>query len=189
MDGARNRLLEAADRCFERTGITATGVSELLAEASVARMSLYHHFGSKDQLVVAYLQRRHHDWVAHLEEHLTHIEEPTDRLITVVEAYAWHADQPGFRGCVFLNAAAELASDHPAWTVIRDHKTWVQTRLQELATTANIPRPEDLAQDLFMVTEGAIAAAGVERDPSPLNAAKRTARELIARHTDAAVPG
>lgn len=178
MDSARDRLLDAADRCFEARGI-ATGINELIAEAGVARMSLYNHFPSKDDLVVAYLEGRDEDWTARLRSRLAEIDDHRERMLAVIRAYRWRVAHEGFRGCVFINAAAELPSNHPGWHVIQRHKNVVRALLRSLAEDAGVQTPAELAEELFLVAEGAIAVAGIRRSDEPFGLAERIASRII----------
>jgi AcrR family transcriptional regulator len=177
MATARERILDAAARRFEGQGINTTGISDLIAEASVARMSLYHHFSSKDEVVVAYLRLRDEDWWRRLEERLASIDDPRERLLAVMSGYGDRVGLEGFRGCAFVNAAAELPPEHPGWTVIHEHKAAVRDRLRVLAEDAGLPSP--LAEELFLLAEGAVVTAGVERSREPFAVAERAARRLL----------
>lgn len=103
---ARERLLEAPEDLLYRHGIGATGVDRLVEAADVAKMTPYNNFGSKDELVAAYLARRHESWERHLRAHLHRAGAATARLLAVFDAYTESASEPGHRGCGFLNAAA-----------------------------------------------------------------------------------
>lgn len=179
MGSARDRLLEAAEHCFEAEGIAATGINDLIGEADVARMSLYNHFSSKDDLIVAYLERRDEDWIARLRARLAEIDGHRERLLTVIRAYRWRVAHEGFRGCVFINAAAELPSHHPGWEVIHRHKNAVRALMRSLAQDAGVQGPAALADELFLVAEGAIATAGIQRSDEAFTVAEQTASRII----------
>lgn len=176
---ARERLLDAAERRFEGDGIAATGINDLIAEADVARMTLYNHFASKDDLVVEYLRRRDADWRARLERRLESAIGPREAMLELLHAYGDRVDREGFRGCPFVNAAAELPPDHPGWRVITEHKQAVVDALARLATELGVADPEDLAMQLFLLAEGAIVTAGRERSTRPIEDARRAAATLI----------
>ncbi len=187
---ARGRILDAAARRFYADGVAATGIDTITAEAGVAKMSLYNNFASKDDLVRAYLQARHEEWLGLYERRLAGAGNPREGVLAVFEAYADHADQAydhGFRGCGLLNAAAELPNGHEGRTVVRRHKEEVEAllvaHLQELLPG----RPDDAAataEHLAFLLEGAIVRSGLEGD----GARMRHARELAARLLDA-LPG
>lgn len=180
---ARDRLLEAAAARFYADGVTATGVDTITREAGVAKMSLYNNFASKDDLVEAYLERRHAEWLELYAVRLSSATTPTERVLAVFDAYDDHAAaayQGGFRGCGLLNAAAELPSDHPGRAVVREHKQQVEEilteHLREIDTVEDAP---GLAEHLSFLLEGAMARAGLEREPARLAHARQLATRLV----------
>lgn len=179
---ARERLLDAAATRFYADGVTATGIDTLTREAGVAKMSLYNAFGSKGELVAAYLDRRHEEWLNLYEARLSAAASSRERVLAVVDAYADHAHaayESGFRGCGLLNAAAELPVDHPGREVVRMHKAQVEgmlaAHLRELVGDA---APE-LAEHLSFVLEGAMSRAGLEGDPDRLARARVITERLL----------
>jgi len=173
--------MEAADRLFYEEGIRATGIDRLVEEADVAKMSLYNNFGSKDDLVVAYLRWRHDDWLRRLAIHLERADSPVEAMLAVFDAYLESAVQPGYRGCAFINAAAEIPrADHPARAVVKENKEGVQSLLNEKAAEAGARDPRSLAGQLYLLLEGGIVTAGVRSDPEPLRWARAAAETLIA---------
>ncbi|MGW4027421.1 TetR/AcrR family transcriptional regulator, partial [Streptomyces sp. NPDC005009] len=108
---AREKLLAAAARRFYADGVTATGIDTITAEAGVAKMSLYNNFSSKADLVRAYLDARHEEWLGLYRRRLEQARDGRGGVLAVFDAYADHAAhayEHGFRGCGLLNAAAEL---------------------------------------------------------------------------------
>ncbi|MEU7583897.1 TetR/AcrR family transcriptional regulator [Streptomyces sp. NPDC041068] len=184
---ARGRILDAAARRFYADGVAATGIDTITAEAGVAKMSLYNNFASKNDLVRAYLQARHEEWLGLYRRRLTDARSPRDGILAVFEAYADHADhayEHGFRGCGLLNAAAELPNGHEGRAVVRRHKEEVEgllvAHLQELLTEREA---EAAAEHLAFLLEGAIVRAGLEGDGERM----RHARDLAARLVDGLV--
>jgi AcrR family transcriptional regulator len=157
----RERLLAAADELFYAEGITAVGVEKIRAKADVAKSSLYGHFASKDQLVAAYLRRRSLGWRAQLEHALTVAGPDADsRLATIfAELGRWFA-APGFRGCPFINAAAELtAAGHPWSAVATDHRQWVLEVMLRIAKDSGAAEPEPAARQLLMIYNASMVEA------------------------------
>ena len=179
MIGARWRLLEAADRCFERQGIAATGINELITEAGVARMSLYNHFASKDDLVSAWLEGRDRAWADRIRQRLAAVADPEERVLTVVREYARRFRLEGFRGCEFVNAAAELPEDHPAREVISRHKAGVRALLGGLLAETGVLDPDGAAEAIYLLCEGAIVTSGIDRDDRAFAAAEASARRIL----------
>src|SRR5581483_323367 len=159
---AGERVLAAASEQFYRHGITAVGVAGIAEAAGVTKKTLYDCFGSKEELIVAYLRTRDARWWAYLERRLRDAKPP--RALALYDSYL---AQPGLdhsRGCGFLNGAAELPSDHPGFKVIRAHKHAVRRRLAELIRTDQLAaaNPEELAEHLFLLLEGAVSHVGIE---------------------------
>lgn len=187
---ARQRLLAAAAECFYAQGLAATGIDTITATAGVAKMSLYNNFSSKDELVLAYLQERHEEWLG-LYEARRAAGDGSGRagVAAVFDAYADHANAAyghGFRGCGLLNAAAELPSGAPGREQVRRHKEQVQQLLAgHLATVEALPpgRIDDLALELSLVLEGAMSRAGLEGRSDLLLRARTLALLLLDQAT------
>ena len=181
---ARGRILTAAARCFYADGLAATGIDTITAEAGVAKMSLYNNFSSKADLVDAYLNERHAEWLSLLDRRLESAVTPVERVLAVFDAYLDHAElayEQGFRGCGLLNAAAELAADSSGRTIVRQHKEAVEQILRrELASVCGADSATRLAEHLSFLLEGAMARAGLEGRSTRLVKARGLAETLLA---------
>jgi AcrR family transcriptional regulator len=179
----RDRILETAQRLFYRDGFRAVGIDTIIAEAGVAKMSLYRHFPSKDDLIVAYLQeadRRYWDW---LDGAVADIEDPGDRLLGMFEAIEKLATNPECLGCAFQGTAAEYpARDHPGHRVALAHKESVRQRFTTLAREAGLADPEGLADQLLLLMDGAWVAARMYGPHNPARGLAATARTVIDAH-------
>ncbi|HEY0215548.1 MAG TPA: TetR/AcrR family transcriptional regulator [Cellulomonas sp.] len=186
---ARERLIAAAARRFYADGIVATGIDTVTAEAGVAKMSLYHNFASKADLVAAYLAARHAEWLGLYRDRLAAAEAagagPAERALAVFDAYTDHADasyERGFRGCGLLNAAGELPVGDPGRDAVRRHKEEVEALLA--AHVAEL-RPDDpagaaaLAEHLAYLLEGAMARAGLDGEDRRLRRVRVMAATLL----------
>ncbi len=176
----RDHLVDTAARLFARHGFHATGIDRILAEAGVAKMTLYKHFRSKDELILAALRRRDE---AFRNWFLRRVEArggtPRDRLLAVFDVLAEWFEQPDFVGCMFVAAAAEFhAAEDPIHAMAAEHKRLLLAFLRDLAAEAGARDPENLAQELSLLMEGATALAHVcgERN---LQAARHAAELLI----------
>lgn len=182
---ARAALMEAASRRFYADGLAGTGIDAITAEAGVAKKSLYNNFGSKAELVTAYLNARHEEWMGLYRTRLGRSTNARERVIAVFDAYADHANlayEHGFRGCGLLNAAAELAAGDPGRTVVRRHKEEVEALLAQHLAELLPQSPEqagDAARHLAFLLEGSMARAGLEGDDSCIREARRIATILI----------
>ena len=182
---ARQQLLEAAARRFYADGLAATGIDTITAEAGVAKMSLYNNFSSKADLIRAYLEARHEEWLALYRRRLELAAGPRERVLAVFDAYTDHAAlayDDGFRGCGLLNAAAELPAGDPGRAVVRAHKEEVEMLLAGHLEDLLPRRPGQaraLAEHLAFLLEGAMARAGLEGDDVRLEHARRIASALL----------
>jgi AcrR family transcriptional regulator len=181
---ARLKLLDAAARRFYADGIAATGIDAITAEARVAKMSLYNNFASKDELVVAYLDRRHQEWLGLLDQRTRKARTPAQRILAVFDAYMDHANLAyahGFRGCGLLNGAAELPAEHPGRESVRTHKQEVRRILAERCALAMVfSDPDGLAEHLFLLVEGAVVNAGLDGNDEQLKRARVLAARILA---------
>ncbi|SHN54735.1 transcriptional regulator, TetR family [Geodermatophilus obscurus] len=188
---ARARLLAAAAESFYDHGVAGTGIDTITAAAGVAKMSLYNNFAGKDDLVLAYLEARHEEWLGLYRRRLADATDARQRVAAVVDAYVDHAEtahRHGFRGCGLLNAAAELPAGAPGRRLVRRHKEEVEALLAtHLAELDGLPagRVADLAEQLSFLLEGAMARAGLEGDSRRLHRVRELARQLV----DAAAGG
>lgn len=182
---ARTLLLEAAAPLFYAHGITATGIDAITAGAGVAKKSLYNNFRSKADLVAAYLEARHEEWLDLYRARLDAAADPAEQVLAVFDAYRDHANfayQDGFRGCGLLNAAAELPAGDPGRQAVRQHKEDVEDLLRGPLQTL-LPgepgRAAQLARHLAFLLEGAMARAGLQGDDGPLLEARQLAAGLL----------
>jgi AcrR family transcriptional regulator len=181
------RLLTSASDAFYADGITATGVDALVERSGVSKPTLYAHFGSKRELLAAALRWRHEERRARLERFLTaRGGDPRDRLLAVFDWVGEAHREESWRGCPFLNAAAELpAPNEPARAVITDHKRWLWQVLRDLAAGAGEPAPDELAHQLQLLLEGAHARVLVDGDLDAAPRARRVAERLLDGWDDA----
>ena len=176
----RERLLRSARELFYRKGL-ATGVDELSAHAKVAKMSLYAHFGSKDNLATEYVVEADRSYGEWFEERLALAPaDPKARLLHTFDVLAEWVRQPGFCGCVFINAALQLNDPrHPAQSAAVAEKASMRARMEELAREAGLPKPKALARELSLLMDGALVASAMEGTPAPVIAAKSAATKLV----------
>ena len=157
---ARDRLLDAAEELFYEHGIAATGVDAVLTRAGVAPATLYAHFGGKDHLVAAYLERRLERWRATWDAALERADSPEARALSVFDALEQFARPAGTaRGCAFLAASVEVVDpDHPARRWLAEDTRLLRERVLELSAATGAADPEVLAAELLLIYDGALAA-------------------------------
>ncbi|MGE7137662.1 TetR/AcrR family transcriptional regulator [Luteibacter sp. NPDC031894] len=158
---ARQRILETANRLFYREGLRATGIDRIIAESGVAKMSFYRHFPAKRDLIVAFLETRHKEWMAwfrtDVESRLTKRGAGLEVIADVLET--WFA-QPDFRGCTFMNSVAEAASEEPAIAgVVTEHETELGDYIQELAQRLGLSNPKRVREAVMVVIQGSVVRA------------------------------
>jgi AcrR family transcriptional regulator len=174
---ARDRLLAAANELFYAEGVHTVGIDRVIERAGVAKASLYNTFGSKDELVKAYLESRHAAIAVRITKYLERFGTPRERLLGVFEAQGDVFADPGFRGCAFVSASAESPGDGVRQAA-DDYRLWVRTLLTDLAGEAGVPEPEALGRQLHMIYDGASLSARMDRDPS-VSVASRAAAETL----------
>ena len=179
---AADRILRAASEMFYREGIRAVGVEAIAAKADVTKKSLYDNFGSKDALVAAYLRARDEHWRARLQDVVERQGGTAgDRLLSTFNALEGWIEEENFRGCGFVNAAAELPHDgHPARAVVLDQKSWLRGYLADLAAEGGAADPESLAEQLVILHEGANVASSLNTSKDAAQKAKEVASILVA---------
>jgi AcrR family transcriptional regulator len=175
----RDDVLEAASARFFRDGITATGIDRVIADAGVAKMTLYGNFASKDELVVAYLKHRDRRYFEHVEEEVAAGDTPLERALAPVRLYRRYLDEPGFHGCAFVNAAAELPRGHPGHAVIVEHKERMLARWTELIGELDLAEPELVARECFLSLEGAFVHVGIGSGQTLFDAVEELVRRRL----------
>ena len=177
---ARERILQTAERLFYRDGYHAVGVDTIVAESGVAKMTLYRHFPSKDDLIAAYLERTNEQLLAWMEGLIAPHDDPREVLEAVFEGVAKLASSPECLGCAFVGAAGEFPEpDHPGHRAAAQHKRAVVDRLRELAERAGAKDPNALAEELLLIMDGAWSAARVFGPGSHGRRAEVAAKALI----------
>ncbi len=181
---ARERILTTAYRVFTRRGIRAVGTDEVIAVSGVARATLYRHFPSKNDLVLAVLQRREELWTLGLVEQQSRLrgETPEEQLLAIFDVFHdWFQKREDFDGCSFINVLIELGAAHPAGQASIQYLDNIRTIVRERAEAAGLVDVDNFARSWHILMKGSIIAA----DEGDLEAARRAqamGRALIERH-------
>jgi AcrR family transcriptional regulator len=154
-NSARERLLTAADEIFYAEGVNTVGIDRVIEQAGVAKASLYRLFGSKEELVAAYLGARHERLLAELRSALDQQQAPLDRILTVFDVQARWFRRSSYRGCAFARASAEPAIGARVQRATDAYRDAIRGLFTELATTAGARKPEVLAGQLHTLYHGA----------------------------------
>ncbi len=181
---ARELILVTAADLFFRDGFRAVGVDTIIKKADVAKMTLYRHFPSKDDLIVAYLQDTNDKFWAWFNESTAQgAEQPHTQLIAFFEALEKVVTSPQCYGCPFLNAVVDFPEDsHPGHQVALEHKQSVRARFRELAQQAGAHAPNVLADQLLLLMDGAFMAVRMFGLNNPAAHVAEAAEALIAAH-------
>ncbi|WP_037161462.1 TetR/AcrR family transcriptional regulator [Rhodococcoides fascians] len=176
---AGERILTVASALFYERGIRAVGVDLIADEAGTTKKTLYDRFGSKDGLVMRYLERRFERWREFVLAYLEAIPTGPERVLSIYDALAsWMRDN--HRGCGFVNAFAEYGgTDHPALDVIRSEKDWTRALFVQLAEDADLPAPDELGLKLSLIHEGAVVMSTAGARADAVDVARSIASTLV----------
>ncbi|QZA19325.1 TetR/AcrR family transcriptional regulator [Mycobacterium malmoense] len=176
---ARERLLAAASELFYAEGIQTVGIDRVVEHAGVAKASLYNTFGSKENLVRAYLEARHEATLARLRRAVERHSDPRQRLLAVFDAQAEFFAEPAFRGCAFVTASAEAPDGGAIQHAADEYRAEIRGLLAELARQAGAADPAALGRQLQLLYDGAGLVARMDRDPHAAATAKAAAEALL----------
>src|SRR5580704_390289 len=176
---ARERLLAAANELFYNEGVHTVGIDRIIEQAGVAKASLYNTFGSKGELVRAYLQTRHASVTQRITQAVERYDTPRERLLAVFEGQGELFAQPDYRGCAFARASAESHPGDLPEQAAEAYRRWVRALLTELADRAGVPEPEILARQLHLLYDGSGQSARMDHDPAAAAAARAAAATLL----------
>jgi AcrR family transcriptional regulator len=178
--GAKVRILETADELFYCEGIRTVGIDRLISTSKVTKATFYKHFGSKDRLILMYIEARHVAEVARFEAILEASDGPEEAVRGIVAETAADIASPTFRGDAFLNAATEFAEErHPVRSVVLRHREWLTGFFAEILQDLGHRMPGDAADDFILARDGAMSG-GYAGDPIAASAS-------LTRITDAVI--
>lgn len=180
---AKLRILETADALFYDEGIRPVGVDRLIAEAKVTKATFYKHYGAKDRLVATYIGYRHRQTAEYLTALAAAADDPVQVLRGLQHGIIEQVQSDGFRGCPFINAAAEFSDPaHPVRIAVRDHRDWYNGVLEDLLRRAGHPLPGEGADELMLARDGAMTG-GYAGDPVAATAALSRAFDRVIADT------
>ncbi len=186
-DSPRDRIIATALKLFYSQGYLATGINQVIAEAGVAKATFYHHFRSKEELCVEYLQARHLVWMGWLRGSINQHRDPVERVLGLFDFVSQWMSDCRFRGCAFLNIASEVPeSEHRIRHEVQVHKDSLRSFITRLLGELVKARPEQQKMDvaavsdmLYVLLEGAIAASQNYSATWPIASARDAARQLL----------
>ncbi|MBE7373834.1 TetR/AcrR family transcriptional regulator [Pseudomonas lopnurensis] len=174
----RDQLIDTAEQLFYREGYHATGIDRILSESGVAKMTLYKHFKSKDELILAVLEARQRAMLERLHQRAARLP-PREALLGMFDGLHGMIGGGTFCGCLFINAAAEYhAHDHPIHRRSAAYKAELRDYLCELLERLEAPHPQRLARQLQYLVEGALSMAHID-GPGEQALEARAAAEVL----------
>ncbi|HEY8718690.1 TetR/AcrR family transcriptional regulator [Pengzhenrongella sp.] len=177
----RERILRAASELFYRTGIRAVSADKIIAAAGITKVTFYRHFPSKDELVVAYLRdesAREHARIERLRAE--HVGDPAAVFRAIAADLAAVSCSPNFRGCAWINAAAEYADpEHIVRQAVDEHRRWMTEVARELLDELGVPDAALVAGQLVMLRDGAMVAGYLGGSASVAHALLHAGRAIV----------
>lgn len=176
----KDKVFQAAARMFYQHGYRAIGVDTLAAESGIGKMTLYRHYPSKDDLIVAYLKDSDELFWNNFEQIIEDASTAREKLLAFFQALQDYVTTPACYGCPFLNVATEYPeTDYPGHQVALEHKQSVRVRFRQLAKEAGAKKPDVLADQLFLLMDGAYMASRMFGAENPAAHLAEAARILI----------
>jgi AcrR family transcriptional regulator len=177
----RDHLMATAWKLFYRDGYRVVGIDTLLAEAEVAKMTLYNHFASKEELIVAVLEQRSRELLNHVDTSIAVAgRSPNRRLTAVFDGLKRWFSTEEFKGCAFIRALSEYPDpDHPIHQAAWKHKRAMNARLRVLVEEAGAKNPAALADTISLLIDGSIVSAHATRSTDPADNARAAALNLL----------
>lgn len=171
----KERILEVAFRLFHQQGYNSTGINQIIAEAAVAKASFYHHFKSKEDLCIAFLDVRHDYWLDALHHFISAASTPSQKVLTAFDFLIHMNQKENFRGCSFLNILSEIPSDNTRiLKVIQEHKNDLRLFFTDLLDT-----PE-LSDHIYLLFESSIIESQMFKSNELIHTSKNIVTRLIA---------
>ena len=177
---ARERILDTAYELFAHHGVRAVGVDEVIERAGVAKATLYRHFPSKDDLVLAFLERRERRWTLDWVEAEAKRggSAPEEQLLAIFDAFDGWFRRDDFEACSFINVMLEMGPNHPARHASVQHLENIRSIVRRLAGEAGIRDTDSFARSWHILMKGSIVSAA-EGDREAAQRAKAMARLLL----------
>jgi AcrR family transcriptional regulator len=177
---ARERLLAAANELFYAEGVQTVGIDRIIERAGVAKASLYNLFGSKEELVAAYLASRHDRTTSRLTEAIESVDDPRQKILAVFDAQAQQYQQPDFHGCAFIAASTEAPSGGLVEHAADQFRAWMRAMFTDLAEQAGAHDPANLGRQLYFIYDGAGLASRMDHhDPAIAKSARDAVQALL----------
>lgn len=178
----KDRILDTASRLFYEQGYHVTGINQIIGEAEIARASLYNHFPSKTDLLLAYLDRTHAEWFVELDRYLALLQTPREKLLGLFDFRIQRQQKLKYKGCHFNKITAETCDDEQVFQRVKAHKGRFRQYIRDLVAAAGhrgALGDEMLVDTLFLLLEGGIALGAMFRSSEDAEKARRIAESLL----------
>jgi AcrR family transcriptional regulator len=176
----KDKVFQTAARLFYQHGYRAIGVDTIASESGIGKMTLYRHYPSKDDLIAAFLKDSNDVFWNYFEQAIKDALTPREKLLAFFESLQEYVTTPACYGCPFLNVATEYPeTDYPGHQVAIEHKQSVRARFRQLAKEAGAKKPEVLADQLFLLMDGAYMASRMFGAKNPAAHVAEAAQTLI----------
>jgi AcrR family transcriptional regulator len=179
----KDKILDVASRLFYDQGYNLTGINQIIDEAEIARASLYNHFDSKTELLLAYLEKTHHSWFEDLHRFLESFASPREKLLAIFDFRIVRQQKLKYKGCHFSKISAE-ASQHEikVFALVKMHKERLRNLIGHLVSQLKhrqVLSNELLTETIFLLLEGGIATGSVYRSSQASKNAKKIVETLL----------
>ncbi len=178
-----DKILDTADRLFYSQGYSNTGINQIIVEADIAKGSLYKHFETKTDLLVAYVQRTHQLWFTRLEEAVNKVSDPKEKILAIFDHHTQRQEIRQFGGCPFIKANDEAGIDDPRFVdeiqATKIHSKEFIKMLVENSGHKKILSNEELSETIYTMLEGSIVTASVFKRADEIQSAKKIIEKLI----------
>lgn len=181
--GVKERIIETASELFYFQGFNQTGINQIIAEAGVAKASMYQHFRSKEDIAVAYLEARHIMWIGKLVDFISTEKTPKGKILKTFDYLTDWLTRVNYRGCGWQNIITDLPNDHDK---IRNHaivhknevRSFIKSLLKNEKQYTN-EEAEQLGDEVVILLEGAIILSQIQKEDWPIKVAKKACRKLL----------
>ncbi|SHF44360.1 TetR/AcrR family transcriptional regulator [Chryseobacterium sp. OV279] len=178
-----DKILDTADHLFYKQGYSNTGINQIIEEADIAKASLYKHFETKTDLLIAYVQRTHELWFTRLEATINKVEDPKEKLLAIFDHHTQRQEIRKFGGCPFIKVNDEAGTDDPRFLAeiqaTKIHSKEFIKMLVENSGHKKILSDEELAETIYVMLEGSIVTASVFKRADEIQSAKKIIEKLI----------
>lgn len=179
----KEKILATAGRLFYEQGYNSTGINQVLEEAGVAKASLYSHFGSKEELGLAYLKEARTAWFSAITAMVDKKTDPAERLLAIFDFLERQLPLQHFKGCRFINMLSEIGDSQPEMQQqVLEHKRKLRRYVHQLLTTIPGHGSSTMADTIYLLFEGAIVESKVYKEIWPVKTAKKTVKGLMEIH-------